>query len=109
MLAPCPAESACPMAGAEWCDFGARVERSSLHRRVKGAELNYEDEKFSYVALGRETGSLPAHRIIEHPVHTPGLIVLRTCTSGGFERVAVTKRSKEEYRAARKAGWGGRW
>ena len=109
MLAPCPAETPCPMSGSDWCDFAARVERSSLHRRVKDAELNYEDEKFSYVALGREPASLPQHRIIKHPTHTPGLIVLQTCTAGGFQRVPVTKRSKEEYRAARKAGWGGTW
>ena len=106
MIAPCPAESACPMSGADWCHFAARVERSSLHRRLKDARLNYEDEKFSYVALVREAAPLPEGRIIRHPQHHPGLIVLETCTPRGLETKRVTKRDREEFRWARQASWG---
>jgi len=45
MAAPCPAATPCPLAAPDWCHFAARVERSSMHRRVKDAELGYEDEK----------------------------------------------------------------
>jgi ribosomal protein RSM22 (predicted rRNA methylase) len=106
MVAPCPAAMACPLAPPDWCHFAARVERSSLHRRIKDAELGYEDEKFSYAALAREAVALPRARIIRRPHYAPGLIELRTCTGAGLATQPVTKRDREAYRAARHAGWG---
>lgn len=106
MVAPCPAEIPCPMADPDWCHFAARVERSSLHRRVKGGELGYEDEKFSYVVLARESVELPAARILRHPQHHPGLIELATCTAEGLRSERVFKRDRDRFRAARKAAWG---
>lgn len=94
------------MSAPDWCHFAARVDRSSLHRRLKDARLNYEDEKFSYVALLREAAGRPEGRIIRHPQHHPGLIVLETCTPRGLATRRVTKRDKEEFRWARKAAWG---
>jgi ribosomal protein RSM22 (predicted rRNA methylase) len=109
MIAPCPAEGPCPMAAPDWCHFAARIERSSLHRRVKGGELGYEDEKYSYVALAREPVALAAARIIRHPQHQPGLIVLEECTPPGLRTVRVTKRDKHAFRAARRTAWGDAW
>jgi ribosomal protein RSM22 (predicted rRNA methylase) len=106
MVAPCPAETACPLADPDWCHFAARVERSSLHRRVKGGELGYEDEKFSYLALARQPVDLPAARILRHPRHRPGLIEIATCTAAGLRSERVTRRDRERFRAARKAAWG---
>ena len=106
MIAPCPAEGPCPMIAPDWCHFAARVERSSLHRRVKGGELGYEDEKFSYVALARDPVPLAGARVVRHPQHHPGLIVLEECTPQGLRTVRVTKRDKDAFRAARKADWG---
>jgi ribosomal protein RSM22 (predicted rRNA methylase) len=61
VAAPCPHELGCPLAAADdWCHFGARVQRSAVHRQAKGAELSYEDEKFSYVAAVRPGGPPPA-------------------------------------------------
>ena len=67
IVAPCPHQAACPMPpGKDWCHFGARVNRSALHRRVKDADLSYEDEKFSYVVAVRPeivaSGARPAAR-----------------------------------------------
>lgn len=106
MVAPCPAETACPMVDPDWCHFAARVERSSLHRRIKEAELGYEDEKFSYVALSREPVEMARARIVRRPVHQPGLIVLETCAPEGLRPERVKKRDRDAYRAARKAHWG---
>ena len=106
MVAPCPAETACPMADPDWCHFAARVERSSLHRRVKGGELGYEDEKYSYVALARQAVELPAARVIRHPQHRPSLIAIETCTPAGLGRERIGRADRERFRAARKAVWG---
>jgi len=106
MIAPCPAETPCPIVDPDWCHFAARVERSSLHRRVKGGELGYEDEKFSYVALAREPVDLPAARIIRHPQHHPGLIEIEICTADGLRSERIFKRDRDRFRAARKAEWG---
>lgn len=109
MLAPCPAPMPCPLEPPDWCHFAARVERSSLHRRIKEAELGYEDEKFSYLALARDPVDLPQARVIRRPRHEAGLIQLVTCTPQGVEEIRAKKRNREEYRAARHAAWGDPW
>jgi ribosomal protein RSM22 (predicted rRNA methylase) len=109
MAAPCPAATPCPLAAPDWCHFAARVERSSIHRRIKDAELGYEDEKFSYVAVAREPVELPASRIIRRPRQRPGLIVLEICAPAGVQSVHASRRDRETFRAARKATWGSAW
>jgi ribosomal protein RSM22 (predicted rRNA methylase) len=109
VAAPCPGNGGCPVAAPDWCHFGARVERSSLHRRVKDGELGYEDEKFSYVALTRAPVEAARGRVVRRPQHQAGLIVLETCTAEGLRSERVGKRDREAFRRARKAEWGGRW
>jgi ribosomal protein RSM22 (predicted rRNA methylase) len=106
MLAPCPGAHACPLAQPDWCHFAARVERSSLHRRLKDAELGYEDEKFSYMAMAREPVQLAGARIIRRPCSEPGKVTLSLCTPAGAETVEIRKRDREKYREARRADWG---
>jgi ribosomal protein RSM22 (predicted rRNA methylase) len=109
VAAPCPGEGACPVVGDDWCHFAARVERSSLHRRVKGGELGHEDEKFSYIALTRASVPMAAGRIVRHPMHRPGLIEIQVCGAEGLRVERVGKREKERFREARRAGWGDVW
>ena len=109
MLAPCPGPGPCPVSQPDWCHFAARVERSALHRRLKDADLNYEDEKFSYVVFTREPAAPAVSRIIRRPQHQPGLITLETCTPSGVETVRVSKRDRDRFRAARRAAWGDRF
>ncbi len=109
MMAPCPAETPCPLAAPDWCHFAARVERSSLHRRVKDGGLGFEDEKFSYVALGREPVALARGRIIRRPEHRSGLVVLEVCRAGGTGAERVSRHDREGFRAARAAAWGDAW
>src|SRR4051794_38840682 len=51
VIAPCPHDAACPLAPPDWCHFTQRLPRSRALKRLKAAELPYEDEKFIYVAL----------------------------------------------------------
>ncbi len=106
MVAPCPTAAACPLLDDDWCHFAARVERSSLHRRIKGGELGHEDEKYSYLALSRDPVQMAQTRIVRHPRHHPGLIEIELCTPTGLQTDRVTKRDRDRFRAARKASWG---
>jgi ribosomal protein RSM22 (predicted rRNA methylase) len=114
VVAPCPHEMSCPLqAAGDWCHFGARLQRSAVHRQVKGAELSYEDEKFSYVAAirpGLRTPELPAGRIVRRPQQRKGLVLLDLCASDGTSKRELVSKSKGElYKAARKASWGDRY
>jgi ribosomal protein RSM22 (predicted rRNA methylase) len=112
VVAPCPHQQQCPMVpGKDWCHFSVRVNRSSVHRRLKAAELGYEDEKFSYVAAVR---TAPADhgtaRVLRRPHLGKGLVSLYLCTqSDGLSRTVVSKRQGEAYRAARDLSWGDAW
>ena len=63
-VAPCPHDLPCPLPDTDWCHFAVRLPRSKLHRRAKGVELSYEDEKFSYAAVNREPAGRAAARVI---------------------------------------------
>jgi ribosomal protein RSM22 (predicted rRNA methylase) len=113
VVAPCPHDSACPIAREreDWCHFAVRVNRSAMHRRAKGATLGYEDEKFAYVAATRTPALTdPAARVLRHPVKRKGLVQLRLCTpSGAATDEIVSQRQGARYRAARDVEWGDPW
>lgn len=106
LIAPCPHRAECPLLKGDWCHFYARLNRSSLHRRAKEADLNYEDEKFSYFIFSRENGSQCASRIVRHPRKGKGHVVLNLCTSMGVEETIITKKEGELYKVAKKSDWG---
>ncbi len=106
LVAPCPHPLACPMEGKDWCHFSERVERSSLHRRLKGGSFGHEDEKFSYVVFSKTPVSLPKARILRHPLKRTGHVVLNLCTSDGIKQETISKRDPESYKKARKLDWG---
>ncbi|GLP66666.1 rRNA methyltransferase [Streptomyces sp. TUS-ST3] len=111
VAAPCPHSGACPIVpGEDWCHFSARVSRSSLHRRVKGGSLPYEDEKFSYVAATRLPAAPAPARVIRRPQIRKGQVLLDLCEPDEqLTRRTVTKRHGDLYKAARDAAWGDSW
>ncbi|NUO42065.1 MAG: rRNA methyltransferase [Streptomyces sp.] len=111
IAAPCPHSARCPIVpGEDWCHFSARVSRSSLHRKVKGGSLAYEDEKFSYVAATRFPVTPAPARIVRRPQIRKGQVLLDLCeTDERLTRTTVTKRHGDLYKAARDAEWGDAW
>lgn len=110
LIAPCPHHAACPMTGGDWCHFSVRIERSSLHRRIKGGTLGHEDEKFSYVAATKIPFPLPQARILSHPLRHSGHLQLKLCTrEEGLQYPIISKKMGDVYKAARKAEWGDVW
>jgi len=108
ILAPCPHGGACPLEGKDWCHFAVRVERSRLHRQLKGGSLGFEDEKFCYLAVMREDARAADGRVLRHPEVRQGWIRLRLCTGDGVQERTVTRRDRQ-WRQARKVSWGDRW
>ncbi len=107
LIAPCPHAEACPMKGGDWCHFAKRLERSPFHRKVKGGALGYEDEKFSYVVVGKEPSLLPIEgRILRHPLKRSGHVALTVCTPQGVSARTISRKQKDKYHQARKAEWG---
>lgn len=111
VIAPCPHDLACPIPrGRDWCHFTSRVNRSAVHRRTKGAELGFEDEKFSYVVTSPTLRAQAANRVLRHPQQRKGLVSLRLCTdTGELREEIVSKRQGPLYRAARNTEFGDPW
>ncbi|MQY22532.1 small ribosomal subunit Rsm22 family protein [Nocardia macrotermitis] len=111
LAAPCPHQDTCPLADTtDWCHFSARITRTSLHRRLKGAELGHEDEKFSYVIATRTPTPRAPGRILRHPLKRKGLVTLQVCTpTNAITPTLISKRQGETYRHARDVQWGDSW
>lgn len=106
-LAPCPHVSACPLSAPDWCHFSKRVARVRAHRLAKGADVPWEDEKFSYVAVSRRPGAAVAARVIGPPRAASGRVRLKLCRrDGGAGDTLLTRRDGEAYRIARRLVWG---
>lgn len=111
-VAPCPHDQRCPLQDqdADWCHFAVRLARSGMHRRIKGADLDFEDEKFSYLVAAPEPVRRPAARVLRHPRYAKGRVDLTLCRDDGeAARQVVAKRHPGLYRAARDTAWGDGW
>lgn len=106
LIAPCPHQNTCPMAGTNWCHFSERLSRSSIHRLTKEGELNYEDEKFSYLIFSKKPHSLEGERILRYPSKRKGHLILELCTKEGVKKRTVSKKENEQYKIAKNSKWG---
>ncbi|MEO5577015.1 MAG: small ribosomal subunit Rsm22 family protein, partial [Gaiellaceae bacterium] len=107
-VAPCPHDLPCPLPANDWCHFAVRLPRSKLHRRAKGVELGYEDEKFSYAVLSREPSPQASARIIRQPQIRSGHVNLVTCEPDGIHDRTISRKQGAPYKEARSAAWGDR-
>jgi len=107
-VAPCPGGHACPIVAPDWCHFAERLPRSRAHMHAKGANVPFEDEKFSYLAVARDGIDLTPieARIVAAPQFSKPGARLRLCTQAGLEERVVFKRDKPAYKAISRKTWG---
>jgi ribosomal protein RSM22 (predicted rRNA methylase) len=138
LVAPCPQSGLCPMDPAAtdkvqlpkkkgqgggpkeapqvppWCHFAVRLERRGLHKSVKGGDLGYEDEKFSWVFVSKDPSLSPAapFRLHSDPRRVNRNINLDVCDREGLRRNLFYKRREASFslrHAARQLKWGDGW
>jgi ribosomal protein RSM22 (predicted rRNA methylase) len=106
VAAPCPHDGECPLTAPDWCHFTQRLPRSRAHKQLKSAELPYEDEKFSYVALTRAAVAQHPARVLAQPVLSKSAVTAKLCTDHGVVSAIAPRRDKIAYARFRKYNWG---
>jgi ribosomal protein RSM22 (predicted rRNA methylase) len=106
VAAPCAHDLPCPLLAPDWCHFAQRLPRLRAHIQLKGAELPFEDEKFSYVVLTREPVSRRLSRVLAPPDVGKVEVAAKLCRAGGVDIAKVPRRDKAAYAAARRWRWG---
>jgi ribosomal protein RSM22 (predicted rRNA methylase) len=106
VAAPCPHDLRCPLLAPDWCHFAQRLPRLRAHIQIKGAELPFEDEKFSYVVLTREPVAPRFSRVLAPPDVGKVGVSAKLCTAGGVEFAKVPRRDKIAHATARRWRWG---
>ena len=102
IIAPCESEK-CGLKN-DYCQFFARVERSSLLKMSKSADLSYEDEKYFYLLITKKSIDLKNNeeRVIRRPQIKTNFVELKLCTKDGVVDEVVTKKDKIKYKKSRK-------
>lgn len=106
VLAPCPHSKTCPLIADDWCHFSVRLPRTALHKKVKSGDLGYEDEKYSYVVLSKESMGAKVSRIIREPKLRSGHGHFVLCDGDGTIHETTISRKSPLYSVAKKACWG---
>jgi ribosomal protein RSM22 (predicted rRNA methylase) len=106
VAAPCTHDNICPMTGNDWCHFSQRLPRSRDHMQAKGAHVPFEDERYSYVAVTRQSVPHAMARILAPPLEAKPGLTFKLCGEAGLRNAFVATRDKENYRRMRKRGWG---
>ena len=101
LIAPCSHNLKCPMRGtSEWCHFLCRVQRSKLHKILKGGESPFEDEKFTFIAFSKNDYKKANYRVVERPFFKPKVVFLDLCSKDGIKKYTITKKN-QVYKQAR--------
>lgn len=106
LLAPCPHNKPCPLPSPDWCHFGARLERSSWHHKIKGGALNYEDEKYFYLLFSKNKYIPCGSRVLKRPFKGSGFVKIQFCSTHKIVTETATKKNKDRYSLFKKLEWG---
>jgi ribosomal protein RSM22 (predicted rRNA methylase) len=106
VAAPCPHGRTCPLLTPDWCHFVQRLPRSRDHLRIKGADVPFEDEKFSYVVLSRSKAQSIDARLLAPPKITKSAVTAKLCTATGLVVDIAARRNADAYRRRKSWRWG---
>lgn len=108
IVAPCPHALACPIVAPDWCHFSQRLPRSRDHMIVKSADVPFEDEKFSYLAVARDSVEIQpyAARVLAPPVRNKAALTLKLCADGDIRQAVIASRDRANFAALRRTEWG---
>jgi ribosomal protein RSM22 (predicted rRNA methylase) len=106
VAAPCPHDDACPLTKPDWCHFTQRLPRSRAHKQIKGVDVPFEDERFSYVVLSRSQVASRPSRVLAQPVVGKVEVAAKLCMAEGLATIRVAHRDRHAYAQARRWRWG---
>jgi ribosomal protein RSM22 (predicted rRNA methylase) len=106
VVAPCPHNRACPLTKPDWCHFTQRLPRSRAHKQVKGVDVPFEDEKFSFCVLSKSSVASRPARVLAQPSVGKVEVVAKLCTANGLATVRIAHRDRHAYAQARRWRWG---
>lgn len=111
IIAPCTGFiGRCDIPENDWCASSVRVQRTKTHKYLKDAEIGYEDEKFTYIAISKEQAYFNlndnSRRILRHPKIENGRIIVKTCLKGEIKEETITKKNKDEFKLLKKKNVG---
>jgi ribosomal protein RSM22 (predicted rRNA methylase) len=104
--APCYHTAECPKKRAPWCHFSERVQRTKLHRQIKGGSLGYEDEKYCYIIASKEPVYKKRFTILDTPKIEKHRLRMNLCTEGGQKIFECKANNKELFKILKKKQWG---
>lgn len=111
IIAPCTGfMGRCDIPKDDWCASSVRVQRTKTHKYLKDAEIGFEDEKFSYIAISKEDVDFNlsdnVRRILRHPKIENGRVIVKTCLKGEIKEEIITKKNKDEFKLLKKKNVG---
>jgi len=108
IIAPCPHAAPCPIRAPDWCHFSQRLPRSRDHMMVKAANVPFEDEKFSYLAVARDHVVIAPYnaRVLAPPKKDKTGIAMKVCADGEISRRRIPKRDRKAFTQHRDVRWG---
>lgn len=105
-VAPCAHDKPCPLQH-DWCHFPQRLKRPPFQRRARGAPSEWEDAKFSYVAMARFAPAAPIWgRVIMEPTSNKAYAEALVSAQNGVYWQRALKRHNAAYRLVKDLPWG---
>jgi hypothetical protein len=105
-IAPCAHDQPCPLEH-DWCHFPQRLKRPEFQRRARGAPSEWEDSKFTYLAMARFLPESPIWgRAIREATSNKAYAEIKISSRAGVARYRALKRHRDAFRLLKAIEWG---